>query len=496
MLYRLGRLDLQDMFPRRQYLYVYELQGSHFKIETLMKLFDNWQQKLASANEKNKKNDKKNDKKNAKKERKLEYPMVFFELLLSIVKPPKNTRSKKDLDIINHISNIQDTMTHDECKQMVFDEFCRAFGTNQIARATNLANSIADTAWTNHNQYQSLGGYILTKGQILQAVHLAKKNGDSSSVMNILRNLQDNYPMKDEEAQGDNRRIKQCLEYMQAAIEIFEGNGSITESLPENIHDLLHLCAAKAATYQKIFKFIQEKKRHDKHLHKKHAMAGIKYEEKDSVDFKYEGVHLDNIEILARHYNGPAESSEIEMNITTCKIYAEVITKVYNLSSAIQSLKNAWHNKSHQRMLRKDKLSKFLTKSKEDYDRFRNDDHVRVKWEKLMKGDLAKLQYDQILESAALRREEIEAVIITIPKYGWALTTDEYDDSLMYWIDTTAREESTYDMPSYNWHQYLAIKTIQKYAKHYLKAYHEKMKKKNDEKMRAIAETEAAWAAR
>ena len=52
MLYRLGRLDLMDMFPIRQYLYVFELQGSHFNVDSLIKLYDNWQQKLNSNNDK------------------------------------------------------------------------------------------------------------------------------------------------------------------------------------------------------------------------------------------------------------------------------------------------------------------------------------------------------------------------------------------------------------------------------------------------------------
>jgi hypothetical protein len=91
------------MFPRRQYLYVYELQQSHFNINSLIKLYDNWQQKLNSNNN-DKKNDKKNTlKKNIKKngkEKRTEYPMKFFELLLSIVKPHKNTRLKNDIDMI------------------------------------------------------------------------------------------------------------------------------------------------------------------------------------------------------------------------------------------------------------------------------------------------------------------------------------------------------------------------------------------------------------
>jgi len=498
MLYRLGRLDMMDMFPRRQYLYVFELQGSHFNINNLIKLYDNWQQKLNSNNDK--KNDKKNPKKNIKKngkEKKMEYPMKFFELLLSIVKPRKYTRLKSDLDTINYINNIQDSMTIEECKKMVFDEFCHAFGTNQISRATNLANTIADIAWTNHNQYQSIGNHILTKGQILHAIKLSKKNDDSSTVMDVLQDLRTNYPMREEEAQGDKRRIKQSLEYMQSAIDIFEGNDSITQSLPENIQELVHTAAAKAATYQKMFKFILDKKKHEKILLKKKMMAGvIKHNDKIDDDFIYEGVHLENVEILARHYNGPVESSEVEMNITTCKIYGEAFTKVYNLSSAIQSLKNVWHNKSHQRMLRKAKLSKFLSSAKEQYEKYRTDDHVNIKWKKLNRSDMEKYKFDLIMQAASLRRQEVEEVLGTIPKHGWTQTTDEYDDTLTYWIDTTVREESTYEMPSYNWRQYLAIKTIQKYARHYLKAYHERMKRKQDEKMKAIAEAEAEWAAR
>jgi hypothetical protein len=83
LLYRLGRIDLVDMFPRREYSYVYELH--HFKIENLMKLYDDWQKKLLKqlGGNSNNKNSKKTGKKG--KERQKEYPMEFFGIIVIIV---------------------------------------------------------------------------------------------------------------------------------------------------------------------------------------------------------------------------------------------------------------------------------------------------------------------------------------------------------------------------------------------------------------------------
>lgn len=487
-LLRLGCPELVPMFSRKQFLYVNDMRV--LTMSKLSEMYGAWMEKLAKASKG----------KPAAKDK--GEPVDTFRSILEVLKPKPNTRHQKQLLAISNIAPVQECMTPAEFNDMVQKAFAKRFGKQLQVRAQNLARSLTDSLWTSFNNYKGVTDAV-TKAQVLKSFSLTS---DSAGVKNALDELRGSIKRAEDDTEWDKERIRLGAETLQYAID------RTLQILPA--HSIFWMWVEKAVvrvqSYRRRFAFIlarikKEAKEALKNAGKKKkakkppAGAGAESDTGGigaAVDVVFAedqmGRMMTVFESTEKNYLGPDSLVEFEMNVSICKIYLEVLDRLYFATSGVQSIKSIWFNSSLKRFNAKARLQAFLVKSNADYQDFRHADHVKATWLKLRRKETSKKKLELIMESVARQKAAIEEELSHVPKYGWEITEDE--QGAPWYVDLAGVLPPTSDRQLYSMHQYRKNLIIQRQIRRFLFSMAERRRLKEEARLHEIEEEEARLA--
>jgi hypothetical protein len=160
-------------------------------------------------------------------------------------------------------------------------------------------------------------------------------------------------------------------------------------------------------------------------------------------------------------------------------------------SLGIQRLKNMWSIKVMSRLVRQNRIKKFLTAQHDKYLEDRNTDKVRLTWEKFRKIEAANDKLQEILHKSAVKRGAVEENLQWSLRYGWTEKIDE--QAYPYYEDTFGKNYPTYERPTYYYYEYLACCKIQAKMRKKIFRMHERRRLKEEARLLEYYETEQAW---
>ena len=215
-------------------------------------------------------------------------------------------------------------------------------------------------------------------------------------------------------------------------------------------------------------------------------------EDEDNGDFDSQVVLSSKVttvqESVDLPFTGALEDIDLEMNLSICKLYLEVLEKLTKGSVGVQSLKNMWHNKSLLVRFKKERAAQFLESSTAAYLEMRMTNHVYKTWARLRRIEAMEMKLAEIAEARRQRLEMIGYQLSWIPRYGWREEMDDYGYS--YWVDDVKYTDSTYEMPRYTMEEWNAATRIQWTVQRFLEVVYERKKLRELARMEALANHE------
>jgi hypothetical protein len=189
-------------------------------------------------------------------------------------------------------------------------------------------------------------------------------------------------------------------------------------------------------------------------------------------------------------FTGKGEDSiELEKNICICKLFLELLDNFHLLTTGVQRLKRIWRGDALTRAIAKRKLDRFLDQASAEYLSYMNNNHVHAIWSKFRKLETTAYRLALIMDAVIRKKNAILEELALIARFGWIQYYD--DKGYPYWVDSLAKEESTYDMPVYRFEQYKHVLRIQKRARMLLRALELRRILKESARQREIALIEA-----
>jgi hypothetical protein len=507
LLFRLGCIDLLEMFPRRDFLYVSDLQG--LNMERMHALFNSWramQQKQKSSGTK-----KKTEEDDGPRNKRPKPPPVqIFQAILDIVTPPLFTQKKSHLDAIQQILTVQEHLSPSRMTDFAKKLFLKKFGKHLLSRAQNVSREIIELAWTGYNNYKAFGAAALTKAQLAKAVTNAS---ESSHVLVSLEEVrQKHLATASDERKWDKERVFKCAELLQLAIDQ-------TKNIlpPGPLLALIDRAIARVSSHRRKMVFLANK--YKQHGKKSTSKSKSKVSTTTSVsqvntrmptsDTSTDGLvdtnasivranPLDNLGValsvsdsVDMPFSGDEEDLDLEQNVSACKIYLEVLDRLYTATSGVQSLKNFWNNCAVKRAIAAERVRVFLEAATKNYIKEQHVDKVKIVWNKFRRAELSAQKLKLIIQAIKDRQAAIEAELAYIPREGWQSFEDEY--GYTYWTDMTPGRalETSYDLPTYSYFQWMCAVKIQHLARHYLVAAVERHRLREEIKQAEIAATRA-----
>lgn len=193
-------------------------------------------------------------------------------------------------------------------------------------------------------------------------------------------------------------------------------------------------------------------------------------------------------ESVERPFAGAMEDIDLEMNISVCKLFLQVLEKITRGSMGVQSLKNVWHNKSLMVKFKRERAAQFLDNVTTEYIHSRQTNFVHKTWARLRRIEAMELKLAQIAETRRQRLEMIGYQLEWIPRYGWR---EEMDDlGYSYWVDDVKYQDNTYEMPRYTLQDWNAACRIQWTAGRFLLTVYEKKRQRELARLEALANHE------
>ena len=395
---------------------------------------------------------------------------VLTEILM-IVQEEKVPRPFKQYEVLKNITSLPEVVSGQECEDIVTHEFNKRFdpsGTKFPARAKNISKFFIDYAWDKYNNYKSVA-QVITIDHIKVAM---KTSPDAKKVEETVKYLIDQYVTIRDERTYNSARMDECTKILSAAMDWIK---MITP--PGVIYDMLDKAASKVTAYERKFAFLLERDKDKAPPPEEKAV----YEAFKEEELKYK---LDTSSTTSLFYEGPPEFASIEANVSICKLYLEVFDKLYTATRGMQKFKTHWVNGAARRQKRRLKLQKFLKEAKSDYMKEKTANHVEIVWKKFLKRDTILRKTQDIIDAAIARREAIDEALAGIDKYGWEEVTDE--DGVVYFYDTTRREESSYEKPVYKFKDNIAVKVMQRLARLFLEKLAELRRLKEAARLKEI----------
>lgn len=514
LFYRMGALDMLDLFPKK-YKQVSDLKGMNMSL--LRQLFDKKQTKLArqrsnmeaemriqgggkSRSGKNKNalaSDNDND----------YYPQDFFSELLVFVRTPLFTNDKMAQSLIASISAIPESgLNPDVVNESISSDFLSMFGNRVLSRAHNFARFVVEDAWGSYNNYKMVGAEVRTLAQVRRAMNTVKKAGkDAATVREVLQELR-TYPstISSKEVNGDldwdKERVQKAVDLLQLAMEkavrvMSQSTGMIMRKL-EGVMD-------EVAFFKRRFALkITKQKMLNANSNTNEARPSVAAESvnEDNNQSVWGNDRIADLTIemtLQLDYDGPqvASMQELELNVGICKLYCRVLDQLYNLTIAVQKLKEMWRKKGIQRAILKERTKKMMAAAMKEYldERDSSINRVHSVWMEERMKEKVVWHMQAIADRAAKKKEVIEKRLSTIPLYGWIEITD--DDGVPGWANKMANVFTfQYEMPTYTYEQYLAVAVVQRNVSFALGKIREKKKMREDAKRLLIEKAEREWA--
>lgn len=521
LMYRLGLLELLEMFPKKEYVLVTDMQK--LTMEKLEELYIRWRERIEQVKQttnKNK-NDQK-DKKDQKKQKPRNIPTQSFQLILDVVTVPLFLRKRKYLGKVQMVQSLPDYTSPDRLELVIKSIFAKKFGKHLNTRANNLARDVIDMLWLKYNNFKAFGNVALTKGQLLRAIAITS---EASHVLQFLQEIRSrSVAMTAEERNHDIDRLRKCSEQLQLAFD------QARALLPEGIIlDMFDKALTNVQFCRRRVAFIQTKLESDElkqlQLAKKNKntsatnssaaaatttttttnaahnpSANKKVVDNNSAELNampmWMSIELYRTPItvsqsLELSFHGTREDLQLELHASLCKIFADVLDKLWIASNGVQSIKNCWSNGALRRAMAVEKNKQFLEQAKNDYIADRQEDKVKIVWEKFRRQDTIARKVSNILNAIMERKANIEAWLQHICRFGWMELTDDY--GYPYWLDNSPKANlSTYDMPTYTYKEWISVDKIQGVARKYIERQLEKRRIREEIKRREmeIAEEE------
>lgn len=496
LLYRLGLIELLPMFPQKIYKYAVDLRV--LTLDSMIVLYNKWQSRELEKLKK--------DNPNALLKH-VPVPRSSFQDIINCLKPRIPPKNQKEFDTVNQIMPVQEIMSQLEFEAFVVASHSERFGSAFTSRAENLARCLKERAWTNYNNFKGIGA-VLTKSQILRSLVCAKSPGEVKPILDSIVMLEDNTAVNLNERSWDRSRVSNSAHHLQMGIEM-----AIIVCPEGIIRSELTKIASDVATYKRRFNYIVSKlkteklKKYQKGNQHKVAMTNkvaIENKKKLSnkiqipkkgIDENYEIVHdnsattiLSAQQSVDRNFVGTDEDTELELNISVCKLYFSVLSKYFKLSNAVQSLKNTWHNHSLARSVRKQRIEIFLQHQVEKYMIDRSTNYTYLTWKKLRKQEIMKNRMDAILEGIRQRVENAQWEMSWVPVFGWHSEMDHKGYPIWLSVDWTI--PSTYEMPQYTMLHWNAATRIQWKVHPFLAIVRERRRLRDEARQKEIAHQE------
>jgi hypothetical protein len=542
LLHRIGHSELAGMFPKKNYLYVKDI--SHMKMEKMIDLYNSWQKKK-HGNTAQPQAAATSSKGNAHQKR--TEPVDLFQLIIDIVRPPLNTRKVASKQHLQMTAAVQEIFSPQDCFEYIFNAFGKRFGKNFVARATNTAITITESAWTGYSNFKSITD-PLTPGQLLRGINTAPGGSEVKSSLDVVRKIelktQKEREAAEEEKRWDRERVKLCAELLQFAIDrlraIVDPETPLAEMIEKTLlrvasykrkysYNLLRLrarieaknakAAADAAAAQQNTKAGKKKpsKAATKNTGDGEKMGPPKATAEGTAgpkgastkmpssfvapDGAVEGEHHEDIWTMSLEnrltaysveksveleFTGKGEDSiEMEKNVCICKLFLDLLDNFYNLTLGVQKLKRIWRGDAVARAISKRKLDKFLDKATAEYLAYLHNNHVHAVWSKFRKIETTAYRLALIMDAVIRKKNAINEELSLVPRWGWTSYPDE--NGYTYWLHDKGKEESTYEMPVYRFDQYRHILRIQKRARMLLRALALRRALKETARQREIA---------
>eukprot|EP01033_Poteriospumella_lacustris_P010304 gene10304-7320_t len=534
-LYRLGYYEYLELFPKRDFKFVTELQT--LTMDKLTELYIMAQNRkranakdggVVSNNNARRKNNGGGggggggngnggngavdfDDDNGAKKRKI--PVQDLQAILNVVTIPLFPKKRKDYAALCTIMSFPEYCKPQEAIESIRSFFLKKFGRHLQARATNVATEIVENAFYDYNTFRSFVQPV-TKAQIMRALTEAPESAAVLSTLESIRQVPPasvNGPSQvDEWLKFDTDRMKQALAVVQMAYD------RAFDLLPRgSIAGRLEKAVGKGAAFKRKADYLKKKAEQTLRLQRlkaaKQQQGKGKFTAAAAAALEEAGVAADlsaadgaqkkgfTDETLVRRwtpsdcvelpYHGADKYLDLEYFASSTRLYLDVLDQYHGLTLGIQSLKNAWHNKAMRRAVQAEKRRTFLAEVTTQYITEQQTNKVRDIWDKLRRREVAQKIYNNLIMAARSRKFEAEAMLAYIPRYH---IQTYYDDPSGYAYYVDEHGEATYEMPIYTFGQHLAVKRIQAIARRHIeRSWQRRLAKEEEERQRIVAMEEA-----
>lgn len=537
-LYRLGMIEIMDLFPKRNYVYALDLQK--ITLEKLNEMYTLTQNRPTKKNEKRKQlplilqpNGANGGGGGGKK--KTGPPTALFQLLLEILNITAGTRKPNSLQKLRfYLLPITDYLTANEAFVQIRKLYLKKFGKHVQTRATNVSRDIVEMCYNNYHHYQINNNLIPSLGFLQYIINLTQEN---TNVIPNLQEMQQFYQQHylQDEKKWELERMKHSARLLQLAVD------RSLEILPKRsfIRNQIDVVLNRVITYKRkaayVLKKLQEeaaalaaaskksgKGKNKPTVGKKPGSPGSngtspghieqkkrspkasdnsnKLNQDDSLEVLQSEllpaaqIHLKRhpedliIDTNAMVYDGDdLIDYELDFQYNLSKSYGAVLFRLYRLTMGIQSIKNHWSNQALHRAMILEKRNQFLESITQKYIEEQAENHVYKLWLKMRKLEIAAKKTENIIQAIRERKEWIEEQLQYVLRYHIGMYQDDF--GYYYYVDEWYN--SSYDPPLYSYEQWINVEKIQRRAKKYIVGARARRIAKEEEERRIIALQEA-----
>lgn len=515
------------MFPRKNYVTVSDMSG--LTMHKLNELYESMKARLEKAGNKQDKNVG-----SVKIKKKQPIPTALFETILSIVTPPLFTCDRRHRDKIRAIMSMAEYEAPAAAMEGFKKVFQRKFGKNLNARAEHMAKDLLNMIWGDFANYKLVGA-VVTKPQIIKAINASP---DSNNPLQALEDIRARPNGAVDEKKWDKERIAKCAEVLQLAVD------RLSPLLPPGkLKTMVERANNRVTSYRRKVDFVRKRlilaanasaapstavrrgsvasinseatgnstvgnstitpvkgpggstMTPNGDVNSPGMGASVSSETRGALDLTTPEI-LNHVLPIARSLEIPFTSNvladlELDCDIGICRVFFDVLDKLYMMTCAVQSLKNSWHNNALRRAVTQQKILQFKSSVKLTYLNDRQDDKVKKVWLKHKRIETSKKKLDIIMKAVYARKAAAKFELSFVPRHGWISLEDA--NGYSYWFDTKPRgaAESTYDIPVYNLRQYFLLLKVQRASRLFLERLHERKVLREAEEQAEIARMEA-----
>jgi len=526
-LQRLGFPEYAPMFPSSRFPYATDLRS--MTDDRLIALFKQWQVKQQKAAEA----------KGLKVPKDVPIPKKFFADLLAITTIPIYPTELDEVARLKKIYPIQEVMTPEALATKFKEIFQKRFGTNLQSRMNNIVAHITEEAWGNgkYSNYRLLTG-VITEAQVVRALEKVPTAGDVQDTLMALCAIDTEITV--EQRAWEAERVKNAANYLQLAAE--RCLLLMKDDPDHTIKKMIFSASDLVSNFQRRFKFVHsashEKAKNagkDKDKKGKGGQPGAKDKEagkgkkekgKPAPDADISAVEapkrgkgkvpaaaveaeveiemvigkteiMDYEAILSSKYTDNElvtahDSLNIELNLIICRIYFRIFDKLYVATKGIQAIKDKRSITIMRRILKENRLKRFLESSMHQYQEGSNIDKAYLEWQRLKRIAESVRKFTEMFEESVNRRLAVENDLKWLPRFGWSTLMDA--DGYPYYVHDEGKFDSTYEMPMYTFEEWRVIKAVQKRVRITLKKLAEWRKYKEELLEKQIKESRMMWA--